>query len=684
MPDLSVRLAFTAYRNWLNATERNPEAHKLMAKEQLPTLNYTPLQLFFISYAQLCEAAIELNAHSEAIIQLSKAAEIASFMNDSIDPCDDFYEFACARYGTINPTNNVIFTGLMETVSKGFRRKVKQLLNSPPDAKNTPEDLQVKMFYNSCLRLEQLDSTYPNKLRQIIDEFGFMPVLQGDAWQASSFDWLDTVARISHRYGIIIIIGVEVGMNVFDNKKNVMYLGGQQMALKSRSIYLDEETANYRKIYASKIAQNLHSWLGVSKELAQETANEILNFEVQLAEGMVDENEGKPLQDLAGLTTVAHMQRAYAPILDIERLVNISLGEQVTQSIYEYNAPFQQNLYKVMNETPKRIVANYIFYYLINEFGLEPVQKMNKRQSECIDLTTKFFASNLDNMVYRYYNNSKSARDIDLMWNNLKLTFEQTLKHDPLLRWMQSKTRQQAVKKLKAMTLKINTYSVEELAEEFIGLEFQEEDLLENLRRIKIQAAGLMRKKLHEPAKPLQAGEKLSYTPANILVENSIRVPVSLLQSYYLWADSYPQASVMSGSTEFEHASNLLLQYRSYIDKRVKSSARQLRNRRTYVNNAYRNWLNATERNSEAQKLMAKEKLPTLNYTPLQLFFISYAQLWCNELKPNLRNWMLAIDQHVPGKFRVIGPLSNFDEFAKEFQCAPDTPMNPVTKCQVY
>ncbi|XP_017847649.2 LOW QUALITY PROTEIN: neprilysin-1 [Drosophila busckii] len=680
-----------------------------------------------LSLTLICDATIEINAFTEAVLQQSKAAEIASFMDASIDPCDDFYEFACARYGIINPTNNVKSTGFLDHVYDGFQRKVKRLLNSPPDAQNTPEDLQVKMFYNSCLRLEKVESTYQKKLRQIINEFGTMPVLEGDAWHASSFDWLETIARIAHRYGIIIIIGAVVDINDVDNKNNVVILIGQEMYLESRSIYLDNEAANYRKTYTDKIARNLQRWLGLSKDLADVTAKEILSFEVQLARGMIDENEGKTLKERTHITTVADMQRAYAPILDIERLVNVSLGEQVTDSIQEYDVQFQQNLCKVMHETPKRIVANYIYYYLISEFGLEPVQEMRKRQEQCMGVTTKYFASNLDNMVYRYYNNSKAARDIDLMWNNLKLTFEQTLKHDPLLRWMQAETRQLALEKLKAMTLKVNSYSVKELAEEFIGLEMQEEDVLENLRRIQIQIARLMRKKLHEPAKSFQAGEELTFTPANILVENSITVPVSLLQSYYLWADAYPRALMFGtlaafighelmhsfddqgrsfdlhgnilkdwwderSNQEFEERKQCFTkQYSQYIynGKHLPITAAQAENiadnggvRLAFT--AYRNWLNATERSPEAHKLMAKEQLTTLNYTPLQLFFISYAQLWCNELSANLTDWVVATDQHVPGKFRVIGPLANLDEFAKEFQCARNTRMNPVTKCKLY
>ena len=39
---------------------------------------------------------------------------------------------------------------------------------------------------------------------------------------------------------------------------------------------------------------------------------------------------------------------------------------------------------------------------------------------------------------------------------------------------------------------------------------------------------------------------------------------------------------------------------------------------------------------------------------------------------------------HSPNEFRVIGSLSNNDDFARDFGCKKGTKMNPVKKCVVW
>ncbi|GFO22716.1 endothelin-converting enzyme 1 [Plakobranchus ocellatus] len=76
--------------------------------------------------------------------------------------------------------------------------------------------------------------------------------------------------------------------------------------------------------------------------------------------------------------------------------------------------------------------------------------------------------------------------------------------------------------------------------------------------------------------------------------------------------------------------------------------------------------------------------LPGLNLTHDQLFFLSFAQRACwKATKANAIAHVLS-SKHAPNKFRVIGSLQNFPDFAKAYKCPVGSPMNPEKKCSVW
>ena len=85
-------------------------------------------------------------------------------------------------------------------------------------------------------------------------------------------------------------------------------------------------------------------------------------------------------------------------------------------------------------------------------------------------------------------------------------------------------------------------------------------------------------------------------------------------------------------------------------------------------------------------EILGKEPaLPGLTqFTPEQMFFISYAQVWCEIQTPESLLGQVLGDVHSPGEFRVIGPAGNSEDFQREFSCPADAPMNRADKCKLW
>jgi endothelin-converting enzyme/putative endopeptidase len=96
------------------------------------------------------------------------------------------------------------------------------------------------------------------------------------------------------------------------------------------------------------------------------------------------------------------------------------------------------------------------------------------------------------------------------------------------------------------------------------------------------------------------------------------------------------------------------------------------------VNLAYR----AYERSRQA---LGAE--PTVDgFTPEQQFFLAEAQWRGSVVRPEAARTAVATDPHPPGKFRVLGPLSNMPEFAAAFSCQLTDPMvrPPAERCTLW
>eukprot|EP00056_Hartaetosiga_gracilis_P003946 m.69702 g.69702 ORF g.69702 m.69702 type:complete len:714 (-) comp11642_c0_seq1:102-2243(-) len=64
-----------------------------------------------------------------------------------------------------------------------------------------------------------------------------------------------------------------------------------------------------------------------------------------------------------------------------------------------------------------------------------------------------------------------------------------------------------------------------------------------------------------------------------------------------------------------------------------------------------------------------EQTLPGMSHTPEQLFFIGFAQVWCSKFRPESTHQRILTDPHSPAKFRVLGSVSNTMDFMDAFNC---------------
>ncbi len=71
-------------------------------------------------------------------------------------------------------------------------------------------------------------------------------------------------------------------------------------------------------------------------------------------------------------------------------------------------------------------------------------------------------------------------------------------------------------------------------------------------------------------------------------------------------------------------------------------------------------------------------------FTPPQRFFLGYAQVWCQNVRPEAARLRAQIDPHSDGRDRVNGVLGNMPEFREAFACREGQPMVHAPACRVW
>jgi len=71
-------------------------------------------------------------------------------------------------------------------------------------------------------------------------------------------------------------------------------------------------------------------------------------------------------------------------------------------------------------------------------------------------------------------------------------------------------------------------------------------------------------------------------------------------------------------------------------------------------------------------------------WTPRQKFFLSYANEWCTEYRPELMRTVVLTNPHSIPRYRVNNVVGNMPEFQQAFSCKTGTPMVRAKQCRVW
>ena len=153
---------------------------------------------------------------------LEIAARFARNINESVDPCEDFFHFACDGWIRDNPIpsseNEYI------TFMKKIRANDEKLRNLLEDASGDFDDpvMKAKRFYRSCMAEDEAEKTSTQQMVKLIRNLGSWAV-NNASWNESSWDWRDALLIIQRIFSDSSpLFAVEVLANPKDSTKHIV------------------------------------------------------------------------------------------------------------------------------------------------------------------------------------------------------------------------------------------------------------------------------------------------------------------------------------------------------------------------------------------------------------------------------------------------------------------------------
>ncbi|XP_034242363.1 neprilysin-11-like isoform X2 [Thrips palmi] len=676
------------------------------------------------------------------------ARSLLESLNMSANPCTDFYDFACGGWISKHPVpaTESHFNHFNEAEDR-LQHQLKGILESEAGPEEPVPVQQAKALYQTCLNTDGVEAEGLSPLLTELAVLGGWPMaMEEDAWDEAAFSWQAAVTRMLGQWSIGPLFIMYVFTDKMDSSRNIITLDQPGLTLARRMLV---EPAAYRPQHAAMLA-----WMsGAALELARaagrpldpqhvtEQAQQVVLFEAELAKITTPPESRRDGFRIYNPRTVAELQTwtsAVRPVradseprwLDVLRGMTAASGITVDASerIVVKELDFVQKLVSLVDRTPRRVLANYIWWRLVRALSGDLTDAMRQlafqfdraligtledtpRWKDCVQRTSSFlgFAVGYE-YVRRHFDDAAKQSAVALV-RDLRASFAADM---AAVAWMDADTRDAALHKARAMT-------------EFIGYPewYANASALEHhYRGVSVGSSHfrntlgmrsyLMRQAVVKLRKPVDRLEWLTgpavvnayYNPG----ANSIIFPAGILQPPFfsrgrVEALNYGGVGVAIGheithgfddmgrqsdaqgnlaqwwsaatlETYLRKAQCIVQQYDAYrvpeIDGLLGSAA-TVNGVTTQGENiadngglrlAYKAYQRYLQRAGPEPRLVGLEE-----FTPEQLFFLGFGTTWCESTtRESLLNEVLT-DAHAPHRFRVQGSLANSREFAAAWGC---------------
>jgi putative endopeptidase len=653
-----------------------------------------------------------------AMAQSSPGFSISN-MDLKANPCADFYQYACGTWMADNPVPpDQSRWGTFDQLADRNRAVLRGILEkaSANDPKRSAIEQKIGDFYASCMD------------DQAIDKLGTKPLeaeLKRIDTIRSKAQIVDELVRL-HPMGVGAFFNFTSSPDAKNSTQVIADADQGGLGLPDRDYYLrtDAKSVKLRDQYVAHV-QKMLELSGESPTQATADSQAILRIETDLAKGALDRVARRDPTQIYHKMSVKDLA-ALSPDIDWPKYFS-GLGAPAFTDLNVAVPDFFKALDAVLKSISVADLKTYLRWHLIHSeapllakpildenfhfYGqtLTGATELQARWKRCVEATDDDLGFALgQKYVDQTFPPEAKARVLGMVQEIEKMLGQDIQTID----WMTPATKQEALMKLSQVTNKIG---YPDHWRDYSSVNIVRGDVVGNDERA---TEFEVHRQLNKIGKPVDRTE-WGMTPPTVNayyspLQNNINFPAGILQPPFF--DNHMDAAVNYGAIgsvmghelthgfddqgrQFDGQGNLRNWWTAEDAKEFEKRAECLIKEYsafTPVDDVHLNGkLTLGENTADnggvhlaflalMKSLDGKPQPKVDNFTPQQRFFLGYAQVWCQNVRPEAARMRAQTDPHSDGRDRVNGVLGNMPEFGEAFACHAGQAMIHNPACRVW
>ncbi len=647
-------------------------------------------------------------AMTSAAGNLEKAVD-RSNLDLSTTPGENFYQYACGGWMKANPLDpQYARFGTFDQLAENSRNQVKDIITNL-GTNNPRGSIKQKVgdLYAMGMDSVRLNNEGMAPLREYIDML-----------KSLTRDNLMAAIANQHKGISAPFFNSAVMADLKDSNNNLFYLTQDGLGMGDRDYYLenDPNTVKVRNAYA-KYIQKLFQLIGYKKGAAKKASQHIMAIETALARVAMTREETRDYSKLYNVVSLNQLRADYPNINWSQYFAALDINDIDKVCVFQ-----PKSLAKV-NEMIKSLKFDDIKEYLIFKYvdaaspylsdafadanfdmysrAMSGKQVKMPRWKHSLDVPNTMLGEAVGQLYVEKYFPADSKKKMQQLVDNLKRALGE---HIATLSWMSPKTKVNALVKLNSFTVKIG---YPDKWRDYSALDIDPaKSYWENVLAARRFQADYEYSQLGKPVDK----ERWFMTPQTVNAyyepsSNEICFPAGILQSPYFdpnadEACNYGAIGVVIGhemthgfddqGRNFDHNGNMVdwwtaedaAKFQELADKLGAQYSAEIVADDVHANGQFTMGENIADHGGlrvaySAFKNTEQGKGNQLidGFTPDQRFFLSYANVWANNITKEEMLRRTKVDPHSLGVNRVNVAIRNLEEFFNAFDIQPGMKM---------